>query len=115
MKTATKPRSLFGHQLRAELSKQDVSVRELGRRMHRAKPSKWKDASSAWRSVRRWIVGTSASTENRREVAAALGLDRDHFGTADGDDEEAELFADLSDALAALVRQQVRKATERAS
>jgi hypothetical protein len=109
---ASKPRSVFGHQLRTEIDERGVTVRELARRIHRANGPKWKDAESVRRSIARWMT-TNPSTENRRECAIALGLDPSHFGTADDEDEESELFATLTEALDALVRHAVRRERER--
>ena len=81
--------------------------------MHRAKPDKWGSPASARRSVARWIAGASANGDNRSEVAGALGLPSDHFGVAEEDEEEAELFASLTASLLAVVRHENRRERER--
>lgn len=107
--TTPKPRTRFGHQLREVLERQNVSTRELARRMHRTRPLKWNSPDSARRSVARWVAGGTANGENRAEVAEALGLAPDHFGAAEDEEEEAELFASLADALVSIVRKEVRR------
>ena len=110
---ATKPKSIFGHQLRAQLDKQNVSIRELGRRLQAQNPKKWSSAENARRSIAKCITGKGATTENRRACAVALGLDPSHFGSPDEDDEEAELYSSLTDALDALVRYTIKRERER--
>lgn len=92
MATNGKVRSPFGEKLRAELARQGISIRELGRRMDPAKPD------IARRNLSRWIAGTKPTKGSRVLVAHALEVDPSHFD--EDDDEEADQeMADLFRAL----------------
>jgi transcriptional regulator with XRE-family HTH domain len=83
MATPTKPRSVFGHQLRVQLDAHPTikSVRRLARVMNPEHPEPMR------RLLSKWIAGDSAPTEESRARAArALGVDPSVF--ADEDDEE---------------------------
>lgn len=99
MATIEKPRSVFGEKLRAELKRQDLSVRALSKRLDPA------NSEQARRALAKWIAAKppSPSKESRRAVAAALGLDPSFF---DEDDDEEE--ADLARALLRVVRRVVQ-------
>jgi lambda repressor-like predicted transcriptional regulator len=67
--TTTRPRSTFGDQLRAELERQEMSIRKLARRMNPDNPG------IARRSLHKWIAGTRPSPASRLVVAEALGVE----------------------------------------
>lgn len=79
------PRTAFGQRLAAELDRQNVSARELARRMNPADPELQR------RSIARWLAPVDAavnpSPSSRANAAAALGLDVAEF--AEDDEEEA--------------------------
>lgn len=95
MSITPKPRSRFGEQLRGELGRQGLSIRQLSRRIDPSKPE------HARRALARWIAGTTPTAASRRAVAEALGVDPAFFD--DDEDEEAAtalraitaLFGDL--------------------
>lgn len=100
MSKTTSP-SPFAKQLRAELTRQNVSIRSLAKRMNPEEPN------VARRNVYRWLAGTSApSPASREAVAQALGLPLDHFAS---DDEEEDALAALMTGLRALVREVARE------
>jgi hypothetical protein len=73
----------FSLKLGAELERQNVSIRELSRRLN---PD---DPGTARRNIHRWLspVGhTKPSRASRRNVAVALGLDPDYFDAEDEGD-----------------------------
>lgn len=78
MATVMKRRSDFGQILRAELDAQDISVRELARRLvasgHDVK------VESCRRALMRYISGDSSpGADARVSIAAALGIPVDAF------------------------------------
>jgi transcriptional regulator with XRE-family HTH domain len=79
------PRTAFGQRLAAELERQNVSARELARRMNPADPVLQR------RSIARWLapVGSAVNPSplSRANAAAALGLDAEAF--SEDDEEEA--------------------------
>lgn len=105
MTSTPKIRSRFGEQLRVELDRQGLSIRQLSRRLDPAKPEQ------ARRALGRWIAGTKPTEASKRAVAVALGLDENTF--ADPDDGESDqlvadaacLFANLLNRLRALEAQ----------
>jgi transcriptional regulator with XRE-family HTH domain len=91
MAAPAKPRSFFGHRLRAELERNGTSIREVARRLNPG------NVEFARRNLTRWITGGVTPTRaNRQAVAVALGLDPSFF---DEDDEEEAEMADLVRAL----------------
>lgn len=80
MATQMRPRSAFGDQLRAELERQNLSIRKLARRMNPDKPE------IARRALAKWIAGTRPSPASRMLVADALGVAASTF--EDSDDSE---------------------------
>lgn len=100
---APKPRTPFGHRLRAELATAEVSIRELARRLDPEKPE------NARRTVTRWVTGGSKPTrENRRAAAVALGLEPAAFD----DEEDSELVDELHYALRRIVQSEFARLTE---
>lgn len=104
------PRAIaFGRQLRAAMLKQNVSSRELGRRL----ASESLTAPAARRSVMKYLRGDVLPSPDRRgEIADALGVERDEL-SVDEDDEESDLFTALYTALRDIARHEVRVALER--
>lgn len=97
---ATKPRSVFGEQLRRELDRQNLSVNKLAKRIDPQAPE------IARRSLTKWIAGKHSPTRaSRARVARALGVDPSMFD--DGDDEEdEELVRDLLSIIRRVARQE---------
>lgn len=99
-------RTSFGRRLRSELTKQDVSVRELARRL---KPE---DPESARRNIARWLapreraVTPGAATIAR--VAAELGVEPRELRGDDTDEDEARSMT-LDDILRMRIRQIMRE------
>jgi transcriptional regulator with XRE-family HTH domain len=78
----TRPRTRFGDQLRAELDRQQLSVRKLARLMSPANPEPMR------RNLARWIGGyNQPSRIHRVMVADALSVPLETF---EEDDEEAD-------------------------
>lgn len=81
----------FSSKLRTELVKQNLGVRTLARRMDPGQPER------ARRSLNRWLnEGIKPSPANRVAVALALGVPEDSFADDDDEEEDAELYAALS-------------------
>lgn len=80
------PYTTFGRKLRSELVRQDVSVRELARRISP------RDFENQRRTIARWLTpspeATTPSPASRRASATALGLDPTYF---EEDDDEMPL------------------------
>ena len=91
------PRTPFGRKLAAELERQNVSARELARRM---KPH---DPEAQRRSIARWLAplgsAPNPSPSSRRAAAEALGLEP---GALDEDEEEAASMRPIADDLAVM-------------
>jgi transcriptional regulator with XRE-family HTH domain len=97
-------RTAFGTRLRNELNRQDISARELARRL---RPD---DPEGARRSVARWLAPRDRAVVPGKakvaQIAAALGVDPSAL-SAD-DDEESDPVADLLRALRRVVRDDAR-------
>jgi len=80
-RTTSAPTSLFAAKLRAELTRQDLGVRTLARRID---PT---NVDRVRRQLNRWLKGTRPSPENRERVEGALGIARGSLADEDdGDD-----------------------------
>lgn len=104
------PRAVtFGRQLRAVMLEQNVSSRELGRRLaHDGLTS-----VAARRTVMKYLAGSVLPSEERRdELADALGVDRERLNV-DEDDEESDLFRVLYQSLRAIARHEIQRELER--
>jgi transcriptional regulator with XRE-family HTH domain len=90
MATTDKTRSVFGEKLRGELARQDMSIRELARRLDPDNPQHTR------RALHKWIAADppAPSKASRARVAGALGLDPAHFEEED-DEEDHQLARDL--------------------
>jgi transcriptional regulator with XRE-family HTH domain len=96
------PRTNFGQKLRAELDRQQISVRKLGRTLDPQRPE------VARRNLARWIGGyNQPSRLNRIAVAEALGVPAEAF--LEDDDEEADPLVDLVRALRRVVREEMAR------
>lgn len=88
------------------LTEQNVSVRELARRMQPGDPEGMR------RSVARWLSPTAnavnPSPASRKAVAQALGLPEDVFGDEGDDSEETDPVAALMTAIRRVVRDEIR-------
>lgn len=82
--TQNTQRLTFAARLRDTLDTQDVSVRELSRRLSPDNPEAQRPA------IHRWLRGKNPSRRSRRRVAEALGLPPDFF-LADDEEEEDPL------------------------
>lgn len=97
------PHTRFGRNLRAELDRQSISVRELSRRLN---PS---DPDSARRTIARWLtpLGEAAVKPSRASllaVADALAVDPSEL-----DDEDDDAMAALTRAVERVVSETVKK------
>lgn len=92
---------MFGERLRTELSRQNLSIRKLARRIDPKNPE------VARRNLSRWIAGTKPTGASRALVADALGVDMSYF---DEDDEEDD--SEMSDLVRALLNRIDRKVEE---
>lgn len=100
-----KVRSAFGEKLRAELGRQNKSIRQLAREIDPSNPE------IARRNLSRWIAGTRPTRGSRVLVAHALGVDPAQFDE-DDDEEDAEmgdLFRALLNRIERKVEQEVDK------
>jgi transcriptional regulator with XRE-family HTH domain len=96
-----KPRTIFGERLRGELTRQNISIRQLARQIDPKSPE------VARRNLSRWIAGTRPTKGSRVLVAHALGVDPSHF---DEDDEEED--SEMADLFRALLNRIDRKVEE---
>lgn len=115
--SATAPKTInpravaFGRQLRAEMLDQNVSSRELGRRLAKSGTI---TAPAARRSVMKYLAGdVLPSPERRDELADALGVGRERLEL--DEDEESDLFMTLYSALQAIARHEIRRELDRAA
>ncbi len=106
--TAANPAALtFARRVRSELKSQKIGVRTLARRMAGDDRSQIEHHR---RNLNRWLSGNNnPSTENRAEVADALGIPRQELAQ-DDEDEEAALAAEL----ARVIRRHERRTKARA-
>jgi hypothetical protein len=97
MGTAVKVRSGFGGILRRELDEQQVTLRELSRRLSEMQGSA---PETVRRRLHRYIAGTGEpSAKARHDIAVALELDPDVF---DADAERAEEIRQIHSTLVGL-------------
>lgn len=96
-----KVRSPFGEKLRAELGRQNISIRKLARQIDPNHPER------ARRNLSRWIAGTRPTQGSRVLVAHALGVDASHFDEEDDEDE-----SEMADLIHALMHRIDRKVEE---
>lgn len=93
------PHTAFGKRLRAEMARQQVSVRELARRINP------RDPEASRRTIARWLTPTDAavnpSRASVRAVAAALGVDPSEL--VDEEDSDMPLSRDEAAMLVALL------------
>jgi transcriptional regulator with XRE-family HTH domain len=106
MAQVTRARSVFGDRLRAELERQDLSIRKLSRRINPAKPE------ASRRALAKWIAGDVKPTQaNRILVADALGVSHDFFDEDDEEESEvAEIVQVLMSRIDRVVHEQVTEA-----
>lgn len=99
MATATKrPRTLFGEILRRELESQEVSTRELARRLTAGDPDRIENAR---RTLIRYIRGQVTPGEQAREaIAEALSIDASVFAEGTERREQHDRVRDALDYLA---------------
>jgi transcriptional regulator with XRE-family HTH domain len=105
MGVSAKPRTAFGEKLRAELTRKNVSIRQLSRRLDPNSPE------AARRNLTRWIAGTRPTKTSRVAVAVALDVAPDYFD--EDDEEEDSEMADLVRALMHRIDQRVEEGLER--
>lgn len=104
METQRRPRTQFGEKLRAELDRQQISIRKLARVMAPGSPEPMR------RNLARWIGGyNQPSRIHRIMVADALGLPLETFTE---DDEEPEQPVSLDEYLRLKVRDVLRSERE---
>lgn len=97
---ASTAESSFVARVRAEMGRQNLSIRGLARKIDPA------NVDRARRNIHRWLdEGIVPHRSSRREVAVALGLDEHSL---DDDDEEADLAVVLLKSLRALVREEMK-------
>lgn len=103
------PRTAFGQRLAAELDRQNVSARELARRMNPGDPELQR------RSVARWLAplgkAVNPSPSSRAGAAVALGLDVSAF---DDEDEEVAPMAPFARDIAAMFELALERVLDKA-
>lgn len=107
------PRTDFGRKLRAEMTRQDVGVRELARRITNENPRlKFEDAR---RTIARWLTpGAGAvvpSDASREAVARALNVPLESLADEEQDEEEDTALQDLARGIKAFMRSEMAKAS----
>jgi transcriptional regulator with XRE-family HTH domain len=95
------PRTEFGRNLRVELNRQGVSVRELARRMQPENPEAMRRNIARWVSPEPTAVNPSRASVNA--VASALGVAAESL-LPDDDEEDAAVAALLYRAVREIVR-----------
>lgn len=92
------------------MHEQNVSSRELGRRLASAGTL---NAQDARRTVMRYLSGDVLPSADRRgELADALGVGRERLA-GDEDEEDSDLFLVLYQALRDIARHEIRRELER--
>lgn len=99
------PHTQFGRRLREELTRRDVSVRELARRMQPGNPEPMR------RNVARWLSplpdsAVSPSGASVVAVAEALGCPADELAD---DEEDLDVYAPLARAVQEAVRAEIAR------
>lgn len=95
--------SLFVERVRAEMRKQDLSIRALARKMDP------ENLNRARRNLHRWLdEGIVPGRASREELAVALGLPVDTFAPA----KDMDAFAVIGESIADALRTQVRVVLE---
>jgi transcriptional regulator with XRE-family HTH domain len=103
---AKTPKTEFGRNLRAELTRQDISVRALARRMQPG------DSEAMRRNIARWLspkdTAVNPSRASVRAVAEALGVPAEAL-MEEEDEEAAQMYAPLVHAVREIVRSELSR------
>jgi transcriptional regulator with XRE-family HTH domain len=111
--TARRPRSLFGEILRRELEAQNVSTRELARRLTAANPERIENMR---RALIRYIRGEVApGPDARLAIASALGIDPALFADDPVRERRREIIEGAVENLVDVLVEAIQLANEKAS